>query len=136
MSEIEPQSRKAAAALNKNGIKLGDTIQVVLPNSIGYHWTVFGAWLLGAKASLADPGLRDEILHAQLEETSAKMIFCQDKAVDTFKGLLPKSLTISSLLSHLFSLLAPLSSLLSPRTHLLCPFSSLHSPLPTLLFPL
>jgi acyl-coenzyme A synthetase/AMP-(fatty) acid ligase len=56
LTEIEPESRKAASALRKSGIVAGDVVQIVLPNSAHYYFPVFGAWMIGASVSLSDPG--------------------------------------------------------------------------------
>jgi acyl-coenzyme A synthetase/AMP-(fatty) acid ligase len=81
IGQVEVEALKAAEVLRASGLGKGDVLHVVVPNSIKFHVTVFGAWLLGAAASVADPSLNEDILKTQLDETKAKVVVCNAESL-------------------------------------------------------
>ena len=73
-NEIEKRSLQVADNLSRKGFSLGQTIHIILPNSVDFHVTVFGIWLLGGIVSVADPSLNKNIIEQQIIDTKSKMI--------------------------------------------------------------
>ena len=83
ISEIENSSRNIAAAFYNAGLRKGQTVEFVIPNSTNYHIIVFGAWLCEGIVSLADPGLSLKVLKAHLQDTNATFVVCYDGSRNT-----------------------------------------------------
>ena len=49
-----------------------------------FYWPVLGAWLCGAAASVADPGLSVEVIRAQLEDTRARVVVVASSALPAY----------------------------------------------------
>ena len=88
-NEIEKRSLQVADNLSRKGFSLGQTIHIILPNSVDFHVTAFGIWLLGGIVSVADPSLNKNIIEQQIIDTKSKMIVCMKKdkeKIQTIKG--------------------------------------------------
>ena len=72
VSEIEAISRKIGQAFSEAGLKKGQVVEFVIPNSTLYHVLVFGAWLCGAIVSLGDPEMSLSALKTQLIDTKVR----------------------------------------------------------------
>ena len=44
-SDLEPEAKKVAAAFYKNGLRKGDVVHFLIPNSTENHIIAVGAWL-------------------------------------------------------------------------------------------
>jgi long-subunit acyl-CoA synthetase (AMP-forming) len=77
-SELEPEAKKAAAAFYSNGLRKGDVVHFLIPNSTENHIIAVGAWLCEAIVSLVDPETSVKVLTTQLQDTKAKMIICSN----------------------------------------------------------
>ena len=76
--EVEQKSLQVAHFLSKQGCVQKDIVHIVLKNSVLYHSVVFAIWLLGGTVSLADPGLTKDVLEAQIKDTNAKFVICEE----------------------------------------------------------
>ena len=83
ISEIENNSREIAAAFYQAGLRKGQTVEFLIPNSTNYHTIVFGAWLCEAIVSLADPALSLKVLKTHLQDTEASFVVCYDGSRST-----------------------------------------------------
>ncbi|KAM7479720.1 hypothetical protein LguiA_027933 [Lonicera macranthoides] len=54
-ADVELTASKVAAGLNKLGVKQGDTIMILLPNSPNFFFTFLGASYRGALLTMANP---------------------------------------------------------------------------------
>ena len=80
LSEVEARARRVASGLARLGLGPGHILHtayrsVVIiiimslrkslsSSSLEFYWPVFGAWLCGAAASVADPGLSVEVIRS------------------------------------------------------------------------
>ncbi|KAJ1731388.1 hypothetical protein LPJ72_003964 [Coemansia sp. Benny D160-2] len=73
--QVETLSRQLAAGLyTKVGVRKGDVVAVILPNSIYYTVVVLGVLMLGASCTLANPvGTVRELVY-QLKDSDSKFI--------------------------------------------------------------
>ena len=46
-------------------------------NNINFYWPAFGAWMCNGTVSLGDPTIADNLIHQQLDDTSACVVACQ-----------------------------------------------------------
>ena len=83
--EVEQKSLQVAHFLSKQGCVQKDIVHIVLKNSVLYHSVVFGIWLLGGTVSLADPGLTKDVLEAQIKDTNAKFVICEEGNKQNFQ---------------------------------------------------
>ena len=51
---------------------------------LDFYWPVLGAWLCGAAASVADPGLSVEVIKAQILDTRARVAVVSFEAVPKY----------------------------------------------------
>ena len=78
ISEIENATHNIAKAFYNAGLRKGQTVEFVIPNSTNYHVIIFGVWLCEGIASLADPGLSLKVLKAHLQDTKASFVMCYE----------------------------------------------------------
>ena len=78
ISEIENATHNIAKAFYNAGLRKGQTVEFVIPNSTNYHVIIFGVWLCEGIASLADPGLSLKVLKAHLQDTKASFVICYE----------------------------------------------------------
>ena len=97
LKELHSRVLEAAQALRLKGLKKGDIVHILLPNSIQFHATVFGVWLLGGIASLADPSLNDAVLKKQIIDTKTKMVICNEKNLTRVRALAGDTVLVSSI---------------------------------------
>ena len=83
ISEIENATHNIAKAFYNAGLRKGQTVEFVIPNSTNYHVIIFGVWLCEGIASLADPGLSLKVLKAHLQDTKASFVMCYDGSRQT-----------------------------------------------------
>lgn len=84
LSQIEGVSRAAGAGLHRLGLGPGHTLHLACNSSLDFYWPVFGAWLCGARMSVADPGLPMELIRGQLEDTGASIVVTNAEAAPKF----------------------------------------------------
>ena len=83
--EVEQKSLQVAQFLSQQGCGQKNIVHIVLKNSVLYHSVVFGIWLLGGTVSLADPGLTRDVLEAQIKDTNAKFVICEEANQQKFQ---------------------------------------------------
>lgn len=76
-SEVELTARKVASGLNKLGIKQGQTIMLLLPNSPEFVFSFLGASFIGALTTAANPFFTASEIHKQVIASNAKLIITQ-----------------------------------------------------------
>ncbi|KAL3631762.1 4-coumarate--CoA ligase 1 [Castilleja foliolosa] len=75
--QVELTSRKVASGLNKLGIKQGDTIMLLLPNSPEFVYAFLGASYIGAISTMANPYFTPAEVIKQAKASQAKLIVTQ-----------------------------------------------------------
>ncbi|KAM0901973.1 hypothetical protein ACQ4PT_019535 [Festuca glaucescens] len=77
--------RKAAAALHGLGVGHGDRIMVLLQNSVEFALAFFGASILGAVSTAANPFCTPQEIHKQFLASGAKLVVTQSAYVDKLR---------------------------------------------------
>ncbi|KAL2234527.1 UNVERIFIED_CONTAM: 4-coumarate--CoA ligase 1 [Sesamum indicum] len=75
--EVELVSRRVAAGLSKLGIRKGDTIMILLPNSPEFVFAFLGASYIGAVSTTANPFFTPAEVAKQAKASIAKLIITQ-----------------------------------------------------------
>lgn len=84
-ADVELTSRKVAAGLSKLGLRKGDTIMILLPNSPEFVFAFLGASYLGAISTMANPLFTSAEVVKQAKASSAKLIITQASYVEKVK---------------------------------------------------
>lgn len=74
-SEIEPQIKSVAAGLASRGVKKGDVVGLLSPNSVDYPIALFGAAYLGASVTTLNPLYTPDEVCKQLLDANASQLF-------------------------------------------------------------
>ncbi|MGC4991858.1 class I adenylate-forming enzyme family protein [Nocardia salmonicida] len=76
LSNVQFRARVVAAAsvLYEAGVRAGDVVAVVLPNRVELVVTLFAAWRLGAAVTPVNPGLTDDDISYQIEDSGAEVV--------------------------------------------------------------
>ncbi|KAM0917046.1 hypothetical protein ACQ4PT_009784 [Festuca glaucescens] len=77
--------RKAAAALHGLGVGHGDRIMVLLQNSVEFALAFFGASILGAVSTAANPLCTPQEIHKQFVASGARLVVTQSAYVDKLR---------------------------------------------------
>ncbi|MGW0638165.1 class I adenylate-forming enzyme family protein [Nocardia salmonicida] len=64
----------AAAVLHHAGVRPDDVVAVVLPNRVDLVVVLFAAWRLGAAVTPVNPGLTDDDIRYQIEDSGAEVV--------------------------------------------------------------
>ena len=64
------------------GLSPGDNVTIVSGTNVNYFLPVFAAWLCGASGNPLDPISPDSILEEQMRMVPAKIVVCDEEAVD------------------------------------------------------
>ncbi|WP_280298661.1 class I adenylate-forming enzyme family protein [Nocardia neocaledoniensis] len=64
----------AAAVLHRAGVRPGDVVALVLPNRVDLVVALFAAWRLGAAVTPVNPGLTDDDIRYQLDDSGAVVV--------------------------------------------------------------
>ncbi|KAL8456869.1 hypothetical protein ACS0TY_034923 [Phlomoides rotata] len=80
--EVELTSRKVGSGLSRLGIRQGETIMLLLPNSPEYVFSFLGASYIGAVSTMANPLFTPAEIIKQANASSAKLIITQACHVD------------------------------------------------------
>ncbi|KAL3819100.1 hypothetical protein ACJIZ3_005005 [Penstemon smallii] len=80
--EVELASRKVASGLSKLGIKKGETIMLLLPNSQEFVLAFLGASYIGALSTMANPFFTPAEVIKQAKASNAKLIITQANYVE------------------------------------------------------
>ena len=83
LSEIEDTSRNIASAFYDAGLRKGQTVEIVIPNSTNYHAIVFGVWLCEGIVSLTDPESSVKVLKEHFKDTNATFVVCYEGSRST-----------------------------------------------------
>ncbi|MFE6924485.1 class I adenylate-forming enzyme family protein [Nocardia sp. NPDC057663] len=74
----------AASVLHRAGVRDGDVVAVVLPNRVELVVILFAAWRLGAAVTPVNPGLTDDDIRYQIEDSGAEVVIGEpDRAAVT-----------------------------------------------------
>ncbi|KAL6584597.1 4-coumarate--CoA ligase 1 [Orobanche minor] len=84
--EVELMSRRVAAGLSKLGIRQGDTIMLLLPNSPEFVYAFLGASYIGAVSTMANPYFTPAEVVKQAEASNTKLVITQACHVDKVRG--------------------------------------------------
>lgn len=83
--------RKAAASLHGLGVGQGDRVMILLHNSVEFVLTFFGASLLGAVTTAANPFCTPQEIHKQFRASGARVVVTQSAYVDKLRhGAFPR----------------------------------------------
>ena len=77
-SQVKDTADRIAYFLSKKGIKKGDKVAIVLPNLPHFPEIFFGIMKAGAVAVTCNPIYTPTELRQQLDNSTAKMVFCMD----------------------------------------------------------
>ncbi|MEV0685186.1 AMP-binding protein [Nocardia sp. NPDC050378] len=64
----------AASVLHRAGVRPDDVVAVVLPNRVDLVVTLFAAWRLGAALTPVNPGLTDDDIRYQVQDSGARVV--------------------------------------------------------------
>jgi 4-coumarate--CoA ligase len=84
-AETRRLCRKAAAALRGLGVTQGDRVMILLPNSVEFVLAFFGASLLGAVATAANPFCTPQEINKQFRASGARLVVTQSAYVDKLR---------------------------------------------------
>nr|ACZ64784.1 4-coumarate:CoA ligase [Galega orientalis] len=86
--DVELTARKVASGLNKLGLKQGDVIMILLPNSPEFVFSFLAASYLGAIATAANPFFTASEIGKQAKASNAKLMITQACYYEKVKELL------------------------------------------------
>ncbi|KAG6663395.1 4-coumarate--CoA ligase 1-like [Carya illinoinensis] len=86
-NDVDLTSRKVASGLNKLGIRQGDVVMLLLPNSPEFAFVFLGASHLGAITTAANPFFTAAEISKQAKSSNAKLIITQACYYDRVKDL-------------------------------------------------
>ncbi|KAG6383092.1 hypothetical protein SASPL_157162 [Salvia splendens] len=75
--EVEALSRRAGAGLSRLGLRHGDTVMILLPNSPEFVFAFLGASYIGAVSTMANPYFTPAEVVKQAKASDAKLIITQ-----------------------------------------------------------
>lgn len=86
-AEVELTARRVAAGLNRLGIRKGDVILALLPNSPEFVFTFLGASFRGATTTTANPFCTTTEIQKQARAAGARLVVTQSAYVDKVREL-------------------------------------------------
>lgn len=86
-AEVELTARRVAAGLHGLGIRQGDVIMVLLPNSPEFVFAFLGASFRGAATTTANPFYTAAEIHKQAVAAGARLVVTQSCHVEKVRGL-------------------------------------------------
>lgn len=89
-AEVSERCLKIAAGLQQLGVKHGDRVAIILPNSIQYPLTVFAAHMLGATVVNVNPLYTPAEIDYVIQNSEPKIIVVLDMFSAKLNGLLGK----------------------------------------------
>lgn len=84
-SEVEATAKRVASGLDRLGIKQGDTIMILLPNSPEFVFAFLGASYRGAVSTMANPFFTAAEVVKQVKASNTKLVVTQASYVDKVK---------------------------------------------------
>lgn len=84
-SDVDLSARKVAAGLHKIGVRKGDVVMVLLPNSPEFVLTFLGASYCGAMTTAANPFFTSAEILKQAKASNAKLVVTQASYYDKVK---------------------------------------------------
>ncbi|XP_047941734.1 4-coumarate--CoA ligase-like [Salvia hispanica] len=84
--EVEALSRRAGAGLSRLGLRHGDTVMILLPNSPEFVFAFLGASYIGAVSTMANPYFTPAEVVKQAKASEAKLIITQACHVGKVSG--------------------------------------------------
>ncbi|KAK7325327.1 hypothetical protein VNO77_29489 [Canavalia gladiata] len=85
--EVQSTARKVASGLNKLGVKQGEVIMILLPNSPEFVFSFLGASYRGAMATAANPFFTPAEIAKQAKASNAKVLVTQASYYEKVKEL-------------------------------------------------
>nr|AGW24660.1 4-coumarate:coenzyme A ligase [Albuca bracteata] len=86
-AEVELASRRVAAGLHRLGVRQGDVIMLLLPNSVEFAFSFLGASYLGATSTTANPFYTPAEIHKQAVAAGATLVVTESCHVGKVRGL-------------------------------------------------
>ncbi|MCG3223346.1 MAG: AMP-binding protein, partial [Candidatus Heimdallarchaeota archaeon] len=111
-TEIEEDVNRLANALQDLGIKKGDTIAILTPNSPQFVVTFFAAMSLGAVLTAISPLATVKEIRFQLQDSEAKAIIAMDLFLDKIREIKDDTKLEHIIVSSVADALPPVTSVL------------------------
>ncbi|MEV0063310.1 AMP-binding protein [Nocardia sp. NPDC050718] len=73
-AQFHARVEAAASILHRAGVRADDVVAVVLPNRVELVVVLFAAWRLGAAVTPVNPGLTDDDIRYQIEDSGAGVV--------------------------------------------------------------
>ncbi|MQL82879.1 hypothetical protein Taro_015355 [Colocasia esculenta] len=86
-AEVELTARRVAAGLHRSGVRRGDVIMLLLPNSPEFAFAFLGASYRGAATTTANPFYTPAEIHKQARAAGARLVVTQAAYVDKIREL-------------------------------------------------
>lgn len=90
--DLEERSNACARALTRLGVRKGDRVALLTPNSVEFEITFFGGSKAGAILTSLNPAYKEEEIHYQLEDSGARALIVHAPLmplVESVRGDLP-----------------------------------------------
>ncbi|KAK8918333.1 4-coumarate--CoA ligase [Platanthera zijinensis] len=86
-ADVHLLSRRTAAGLRRLGVRQGDVIMILLPNSPAFAFAFLGASFLGAMSTTANPFYTTPEVHKQAKASEARLVITESSHVHKVKDL-------------------------------------------------
>lgn len=86
-AEVHLLSRRAAAGLRRLGVRQGDVIMILLPNSPAFAFAFLGASFLGAMSTTANPFYTAAEVRKQAKASEARLVITESSHVHKVRDL-------------------------------------------------
>lgn len=73
--EFKIKFRTVASGLHELGVRKGDVVMILSPNSVWFPVIIFGCWLVGATVTTVNPVNTSYEIEKQLKDSGARLIF-------------------------------------------------------------
>lgn len=98
-AELDRQSDRCAALLQRHGVRQGDRVAVMLPNCPQFHFAFFGIVRLGAVHVPVNPLFKEHELAYELNDSNAQVVIVLDQLaamIDAVRSCTPVQTVIST----------------------------------------
>ncbi|MGP8020399.1 MAG: AMP-binding protein [Limisphaerales bacterium] len=99
-STFAAEVRGRSSALVDLGIRRGDVVAVVLPNSVDLVTVMFAAWRLGAALTPVNPALTEHEAQYQITDSGARLVVVDDLSLPKVEGGAVRVCVIDELLQR------------------------------------
>jgi len=97
-SEFQVTVARSAAMLAAHGIKQGDVVSLLLPNSVEYVIAYFACWQLGAKAGPINSLLKAQELAYVISNSEAKALIVHSEFLPIIESIRPELPSLSAVI--------------------------------------